>query len=310
MEQAENFVSEHFRLETVGRGLVAAIHQESGAAIANAGIIDLGDSTMVFDTFISPAAAKDLRQAAEILTGRPVSYVFNSHYHNDHIRGNQEFPDAQIISTSKTFDLIQTDGMEELAWDQANAPKQYQHYQTEFDSSQDQTQREQIRFWLDYYRVLAQSLEGLRICEPQLTFEDRLILSGSERTVELLSYGGGHTGSDGFLYIPDEGVLFLSDLLFVGCHPFLADGHPDNWIAILEKIKRLDAAVLVPGHGPVGSKEGLDLMIDYIQMTADAAKHAAEGMTPKLPPPFNAWQFDRFFQINLGFMARWQTQKG
>ena len=150
MEQAENFVSEHFRLETVGRGLVAAIHQESGAAIANAGIIDLGDSTMVFDTFISPAAAKDLRQAAEILTGRPVSYVFNSHYHNDHIRGNQEFPDAQIISTSKTFDLIQTDGMEELAWDQANAPKQYQHYQTEFDSSQDQTQREQIRFWLDY----------------------------------------------------------------------------------------------------------------------------------------------------------------
>jgi hypothetical protein len=68
--------------------------------------------------------------------------------------------------------------------------------------------------------------------------------------------------------------------------------------------------VLVPGHGPVGSKEDLDLMIDYIQMTADAAKHAAEGMTPKLPPPFNAWQFDRFFQINLGFMARWQTQKG
>ncbi len=310
MEQAEHFVSEHFRLETVGQGLVAAIHRESGAAIANAGIIDLGDSTLVFDTFISPAAAKDLRQAAEILTNRPVSYVFNSHYHNDHIRGNQEFPDAQIISTSKTLDLIKTDGMEELIWDQANAPQKYQQFQVEFKNSQDQTQREQIRFWLDYYRVLAQSLEGLRICEPQRSFEDQLILSGSKRTVELLSYGGGHTGSDGFLYIPDEGVLFLSDLLFVGCHPFLADGHPENWITILEKIKLLDADVLVPGHGPVGSKEDLDLMIDYIHMTADAARHTAEGVTPKLPAPFDSWQFDRFFQINLSFMAHRQTQKG
>lgn len=309
MEQLNNF-SKHFTLEKIGHGVYAAIHRESGAAIGNAGIIDLGDSTLVFDTFISPAAAKDLRQAAENLTAKPVTYVFNSHYHNDHIRGNQEFTDAQIISTVKTLELLRTDGMQELAWDQANAAKQYQQYQAKFENSQEQAEREKIVFWMDYYRVLAESLAGLRICEPQHTFEDHMALSGSTRSVELLCYGGGHTGSDGFLYIPDAGVLFLSDLLFVGCHPFLADGHPENWMAILERIKSLDAELLVPGHGPVGSKQDLDFVIDYIQMTADAARHITAEETPQLPPPFDTWLFDQFFQINLGFMTRWQSHEG
>lgn len=308
MHQTDLYPSEHFWLEKVGQGLYAAIHREGGAAIGNAGIVDLGDSTLVFDTFISPAAAKDLRQAAEILTGRPVSYVFNSHYHNDHIRGNQEFPEAQIISTDQTRLLLQTDGMQELAWDQANAPPKYQQYLNEYNNNTSQAQRDQVLFWLDYYRVLADSLDGLRICEPQRTFKDQLILSGSKRSVHLLCFGGGHTGSDGFLYVPDEGVAFLADLLFVQCHPFLADGHPENWISILKKLKSLDADVLVPGHGPVGSQPDLDLMIEYIQMTAEAAQRASNDETNPLPPPFDTWKFDGFFSINLGFMSRWQSQ--
>ena len=192
-------------------------------------------------------AAKDLRLAAEILTESPVSYVFNSHYHNDHMRGNQEFSDAQIISTDKTLDLIETAGMAELESDK-EASQQYRRYLAEWKNTTDQTAREKSRFWLDYYRVLADSLDGLRLCLPQITFNQQLTISGSARSVHLLTYGGGHTGSDGFLYIPDAGVLFLSDLLFVRCHPFLADGHPENWIAILEKIQTLEADVLVPGH--------------------------------------------------------------
>jgi hypothetical protein len=39
----------------------AAIHLAGGAAICNAGIIDLGDRTLVFDSFMSPLAAEDLR---------------------------------------------------------------------------------------------------------------------------------------------------------------------------------------------------------------------------------------------------------
>jgi len=72
-------------------GVYAALHVEGGYAIGNAGIIDLGDRTLIFDTCLNPRAAKDLQMAAKTLTGRPVDSVINSHWHHDHTWGNQIF---------------------------------------------------------------------------------------------------------------------------------------------------------------------------------------------------------------------------
>jgi hypothetical protein len=38
----------------------AVVATEQGYAICNVGIVDIGDKTIIFDTFISPDAAKDL----------------------------------------------------------------------------------------------------------------------------------------------------------------------------------------------------------------------------------------------------------
>jgi glyoxylase-like metal-dependent hydrolase (beta-lactamase superfamily II) len=83
--------SKHFRLERAADGVYAAIHIDGGAAIGNAGIVDLGDRTPVYDTMFTPQAAEDLRAVAEALTGRAIDAIINSHYHNDHIWGNLLF---------------------------------------------------------------------------------------------------------------------------------------------------------------------------------------------------------------------------
>ena len=91
----------HFTLRQLADGVYAAIHQERGWAVSNAGLVDLGGETLLFDTFMTPAAAQELRQVAEELMQQPVTYVVNSHYHNDHIWGNQVFrANTEIISTS------------------------------------------------------------------------------------------------------------------------------------------------------------------------------------------------------------------
>ena len=51
------FLSNHFSLERLADGVFAAIATGSGAAVANAGIIDLGGRTLVFDTFMTSQAA-------------------------------------------------------------------------------------------------------------------------------------------------------------------------------------------------------------------------------------------------------------
>jgi len=56
------FQSDHFTIEKLDDGIYAAIHKPGGEAICNAGIIDLGSKTLVFDTFLTPRAAKDLKK--------------------------------------------------------------------------------------------------------------------------------------------------------------------------------------------------------------------------------------------------------
>ena len=61
------FCSKHFQLEQVGKGIYAAIAKEGGGAVGNAGLVDLGDKVIVFDTFNTQQASEDLRLLAEKL---------------------------------------------------------------------------------------------------------------------------------------------------------------------------------------------------------------------------------------------------
>src|SRR5512133_2154769 len=114
--------SPHFQLHQLADGVYAALALDSGAAISNAGIVDLGDRTLVYDTFLTPKAATDLRLAAETLTGRIISYAINSHWHNEHIGGNPVFaPETEILCTRATRRLMETEGIAELQEDAENA---------------------------------------------------------------------------------------------------------------------------------------------------------------------------------------------
>lgn len=116
--------SKHFDLEQIHDGVYAAIAVRGSGSVGNAGIVDLGDAVLIFDTFNAQQAAHDLRKAAEELTGDKPKYVVNSHWHGDHVRGNQVFADSTIIATQTTYDLMknihperiqkQIDGLPEL----------------------------------------------------------------------------------------------------------------------------------------------------------------------------------------------------
>lgn len=102
-----SFESKYFRLERPTDGVFAAISSDAGFTVSNAGIVDFGNFTLVWDSMASESAASDLRRAAEELTGKPVSVLVNSHHHLDHTRGNQVFADTQIVSSVITRGLMQ-----------------------------------------------------------------------------------------------------------------------------------------------------------------------------------------------------------
>lgn len=308
-----SFETPHFRLQELAQGVFAAIHKDGGAAVGNAGLIDLGDRVLVFDTFISPLAAVDLRTAADELIGKPIKHVINSHYHNDHIRGNQVFSEAEIIASQATLKLIQTAGMREYKWDRENAADLFETHTIELAKAKEAKNEEAIRhqtFYLDYFRVIAESLQTVHLRLPNITYDTSLSFEGPLRRVELISYGVGHTGDDAILILPDEGIAFLADLLFVGCHPFLANGDPVEWLHKLEKINELRLKVFVPGHGPVGAPNDLDILAGYIRSLMEIAdeivsSHQSTEIAAlhEIPEPYKQWEFPMFFNNNLEFLC-------
>jgi cyclase len=302
--------NENFSIQQLAPGVWAAIQNDQfGKAICNAGIVDLGDKTLVYDPFMNPEAARELRNLAQELTGRPVSIVVNSHYHNDHIRGNQEFlPIASIISTTWTRDQIAKSEPEEQAWEKRHAPALLKAAKKMYAMGNG-ADRDELPMWIGYYEGIIESMDDLKIILPELVFNDSLWLMGSARSVKLEEFKNGHTTSDIVLYLPAEQIAFMGDLLFVKRHPWLNDGDPVNWQLTLKKWhENPDVKTFVPGHGPVCGKEGVKDLQVYLSKMQDLATAAnTDSLQSRLlmqpvPSPYHQWYFSRFYEPNMKFL--------
>ncbi len=289
-------------------GVFAAIALNGGAAIGNSGIIDLGGHTLIYDTFMTPQAAQDLRKAAQKLTGRDPDLIINSHYHNDHIWGNQVFsPQAHIISTTQTRDLILTEGKTELEDALGNSATRLEKFRKQYNDAKSDRERQELLLWVGYYQGLVEDLPRLSIRLPDITFDKRLTIHGQSRQLELLSFEEAHSGNDAILYLREDGIVFMADLLFVGCHPYLAECDIFKLLDTLKEIQKMDASIFVPGHGQVGSRKDLTLMTDYITMCLDRSKSlTAQGdvneeriVQEKMPRKYSSWELSRFFHLNI-----------
>ena len=132
------------------------------------------------------------------------------------------------------------------------------------------------------------------------------MLTGSRRSLHLITYGGGHSPSDVFGYLPDERVLFTGDLTMVGLHPSVSDGWPDRWVRILSRMQRLGAERILPGHGPISSGNAIPTEREYLRDLERTAKRAVRGglslaEARKLPIPerYDDWGFSFMYSDNL-----------
>jgi len=305
--------SDHFRLEPVAEGVYAALAIEGGGASSNAGIVDLGDRTLIFDTFETPRAAADLATAAEQLTGRPATYVVNSHAHADHWLGNQAFPPhVSIVATHTTREQMQevAQNMQKLAKDPSELQTYVQQDQARLAATDDERERTALELSIARWRHVLAGLPTLAPRLPNHTFAGKLTFYGSGRRAELLAPGHGHTPGDCLLTLPEEKVAFTGDLAFFGRQPFMAHCDPDGWVVQLEALERSAIETFVPGHGPLGDKGDIALQKRYlttlkalIAQAVEAGQTIEDLLQQPLTAPFDAWSPDgRPKEINVRFL--------
>jgi len=231
---------------------------DGGYGWSNAGLVAGDGASLLVDTLFDLALTREMLTAMKPVTDRaPVTDALITHSNGDHTHGNQLLDGSvRIIAAKGTAEEI-AHGMppEMLAMTQtANLGPVATPYARErfghFDFS------------------------GIKVRNADETFDRELTIDVGGRQVNLLNLGPAHTAADSVVHVPDAGVLFGGDLLFIGCTPIVWAGPIANWVAACDTMIAMDAPIVVPGHGPVTDPDGIRAVRGYLAHVAEQAEAA------------------------------------
>jgi cyclase len=224
------------RFDRVSSRVVVALGPVDGERAGSNSTIVLGrDATLVIDTMVSPALMEPVKAEAELLGGRPVAYVYNTHGDPDHLLGNGLFTQATFVAHAKVAELLA-----------------------------DKERR------ASYEKRLASS-GAVPLRGPDSTFDDDFELDLGGLTVHATYVGPAHSVADTVLWIPEERTYFAGDTVFNGLFPLVREDLA-NWFAALAHGSELKPSVVVPGHGPVGDAGTLAWQRDVLERVHDAVR--------------------------------------
>ncbi|MFS0557119.1 MBL fold metallo-hydrolase [Brevibacillus sp. 179-C9.3 HS] len=312
MAQFDPFQTPFFTLESLAEGVYAAIAKPGTGAMGNAGIIDLGDLIVIFDTMYTPQAGQALHDAALHLFGRPASLVINSHFHMDHVGGNQVFTNTPILSTAKTRALTLEHVEQFLVFAKAH-PEYPATVRQAIEEETDEKKREEKSYELGDLLAMDAALTTLVPTPATMTFENSLTLHGTKRSAVLRAMGTGHTPCDSVLYLPDEGILFTGDLLSVNTHPLVIYGNTEEWMELLDRLLHdFPIEKVVPGHGLVTSKDSLPVVQQYFSHLLEKARqlHDKASITGdstlslETPAAYADWGYSKIYELNVKHLLK------
>ncbi|MEM8816485.1 MAG: MBL fold metallo-hydrolase [Pseudomonadota bacterium] len=207
--------------------VVPGMHMLEGAdgfAGGNMTLLSGDDQVVLIDDGLGAVAGMLYEKASEV-AGRGIDFVINTHVHGDHVGSNAHFADNGAVV---------------LAHD--NIRKRL------LDSPGD-----------------AGGEAGL----PVLTFSDSVTfhVNGNEAYVFHLQHA--HTDGDAAILFRNVNVLVTGDVQFRGLFPFIDldnGGDVDGYIAAQKKMLSMidDDTRIVPGHGPINDKAGLETDLEVL----------------------------------------------
>jgi glyoxylase-like metal-dependent hydrolase (beta-lactamase superfamily II) len=212
--------------------------------ISNAAFVVTDAGVVVIDALGSPPLAAEMLAEIRRVTPQPVKTVIVTHYHADHVYGLQTLKaaGAEIIAHARADEYLQSDTARLRI----------------------QASREDLFPWVD---------ENTHLVPPDRRLTGPMTLTLGGLHFEISHGGPAHTPEDLVVWLPERRVLFVGDLVFRGRIPFVGQADSGAWIKALDRLLAYDAALLVPGHGPVSTEPRADL-----QLTRDYLLHLRQSM--------------------------------
>jgi cyclase len=254
-------------MREVASRVFAYVQATGETGISNAGLIVGAESATAVDALMVPSMTRRLVAAIRKTTRKKVATLVSTHHHLDHTGGNRFFRGSTIVATDKCRASLA-----------GGFPP--------------------VSILKEFMPAFAREFPLPELQLPTVTFGDRLVLHDGDREIHLWHPGTpAHTAGDASVFLPKERVLFTGDLAFHYVTPLAFQGHVGRWIEAVDRALAFEADVIVPGHGPIGTKADVRLMREYLALVHQESRIRFDaGM------PAEAAARD----IKLGVYASWR----
>ncbi len=253
-----------FRFNKVTEGVYHAIGTGALAVVGNGAVIVNDNDVIIVDDHVSPAAAWVLLDEVKTLTKKPVTTVINTHFHFDHAHGNQIFdPTVQIIGHEFTRQMLlgNPTAMPLYQGYLNGMPGQIETLRKRIADEKDPAAKAKLQTTLQVTENNYASQKELKPTPPNVTLSTQMTLFRGNREIQIRYLGRGHTAGDVVVLLPRERLVMTGDFLTSGLSN-MSDSYPQDWVASLDALKKLDFDTVLPGHGEAFTDKA---KIDYFQ---------------------------------------------
>lgn len=277
-----------FDVQKVADGVYAVIRREPASFWFNANNVFIvgKNDVIVVDANLTVGYTKEVIAALREITDKPVKYVINTHWHEDHIIGNrayrEAFPNVKFVGHRSTLTDLPEIGGENRKGTLQNGRGFVGTLESKIEKGESIaggaiTDEERAGYASDIKFVssyLAES-SAFEIVLPDVLVDDRLEIDQDGRKVEVLFFGRAHTGADLVVNLPKERIAITGDLMVHPVPLLGSTSYPLEYATTLGRLKELGSRVYIPGHGPVMKDDSyLDKMIALASAVRDRSKAA------------------------------------
>lgn len=256
---------ENFDVQRLADGVYAVVRKEPPGLMVDANNLFVvnDEDVLVVDANGSATHTREVVAALRKLTAKPVRYVVNTHWHDDHVMGDavwrEAYPGVEFVGHTRMREYLPTTGAKNHEQMMGQAPKFAEMLRGAVAKGKDlrgddldaetRASYESDVSLIDQYVADA---SGTPVVLPTIAVEQSLTLWRGDRSIVIEHAGSGHTAGDLVVWLPKERILATGDLV-VWPVPLVGgdQSHVAEWAETLAKLRALNPSVVVPGHGQV-----------------------------------------------------------
>jgi glyoxylase-like metal-dependent hydrolase (beta-lactamase superfamily II) len=242
------------------------IYGAGGNVIVSIGI----DGIIMVDDQYAPVTEKMKSVIAE-LSDQPIKFVINTHWHPDHVGGNENLGESGAIIVSH-------------------------------DNVRKRLSNDQFFEFINK-TIPALSKKGL----PIITFSENMILYQNDEEIKITHLDKGHTDGDAAVFFIKDNVIHVGDDFSDRSYPFIdlsSGGSIDGLISSLQTVLSMSnkETKVVGGHSGISNqtrvKDYINMLIDirnHIRQMIQEGKSLDEIIQSKLTSKYDAIYYDHSF---------------